>query len=198
MAILVDKVQKKKDIALACKELFVSNSLKDLTISKIASNAGISKGSIYDYFGNKEDIVFELLYIMMTEHDAQKKLKLEKEKTTKSKVKVFAEFFYSEEDADLREIYKDFISINLVTVNEDMKDFQTECANKYFNWMCEIIQDGIDKNEIIPEAIHIAKGLFALGEGMFIAKNITNTIDDLQKEIDVNIDTIFSLIEVKK
>jgi len=198
MAILVDKVQKKKDIALACKELFVSNSLKDLTISKIASNAGISKGSIYDYFGNKEDIVFELLYIMMTEHDAQKKLKLEKEKTTKSKVKVFAEFFYSEEDADLREIYKDFISINLVTVNEDMKDFQTECANKYFNWMCEIIQEGIDKKEIVPEAIHIAKGLFALGKGMFIAKNTSNTIDNLQKELNLNIDTIFSLIEVKK
>lgn len=198
MAIIVDKVQKKKDIALACKELFVSNSLKDLTISKIASNAGISKGSIYDYFENKEDIVFELLHIMMTEHDAQKKIKLEKVKTTKNKVKIFAEFFYSEEDAEIREIYKDFISINLVTVNENMKDFQTECANKYFNWMCEIIQDGIDNNELMPEAIHIAKGLFALGEGMFIAKHITNTIDDLKTELNVNIDTIFSLIEVKK
>lgn len=198
MAIIVDKVQKKKEIALACKELFVKHSLKDLTISQIASNAGVSKGSIYDYFENKEDIVFELLHIMMEEHDAQKKIRLEEETTTKGKIKIFAEFFYSDKHMELREIYKDFISINLISANEDMKSFQTECANKYFNWICEIIQEGIDKNELIPEAIHLAKGLFALGEGMFIAKNITNTIDDLQKELNVNIDTIFSLIEVKK
>jgi AcrR family transcriptional regulator len=198
MAIIVDKVQKKRDIALACKNLFVQNSLKDLTISKIASNAGISKGSVYDYFENKEDIVFELLTIMMQEYDIKKIDKLQNAKTTKEKVKVFAEFFYADETQDLREIYKDFISINLITPNENMKEFQTACANKYFTWMCDIIQEGIDNKELLPESLHIAKGLFALGEGMFIAKNTTNTIDDLQKELNLNIETIFTLIEVKK
>jgi len=198
MAIIVDKVQKRKDIALASKELFVKNSLKDLSVSKIAENAGISKGSIYDYFTNKEDIVFELLHIMLLEHDKRKEKKLTEVKTTKERVKVFAEFFYSDETEELREIYKDFISINLTTPNEEMTKFQTECVTRYFTWMCEIIQEGIDKGEIIPESINIAKGLFALGEGMFISSNITYTIDNLEKELDQNIDAIFSLIEVKQ
>ncbi|WP_457745080.1 TetR/AcrR family transcriptional regulator [Sulfurimonas sp.] len=198
MAIIVDKVQKKKDIALACKNLFVNNSLKDLTVSKIAANAGISKGSIYDYFQNKEDIVFELLNIMLAQHDKNKIIRLEQANTAKEKIKIFAEFFYSDETRELREIYKDFISINLLTSNEKMKDFQTICFNKYFQWTCQIIQEGIDKKEIIEESIHIAKGLFALGEGMFIAKNTTNAIDDLQAELNANIDAIFTLIEVKK
>jgi len=198
MAIIVDKVQKKKDIALACKDLFVNNSLKDLTVSKIAKNAGISKGSIYDYFQNKEEIVFELLHHLMMEHDERKKKQLLDAKSTKERVKIFAEFFYSDDTKELREIYKDFISIILSTPNEDMTNFQTECVKRYFNWMCEIIQEGIDKGELLPESINIAKGLFAVGEGMFISSNITHTIDDLEKELNQNIDAIFSLIEVKK
>jgi len=198
MAIIVDKVQKKKDIALACKDLFVNNSLKDLTISKIASNAGISKGSIYDYFQNKEEIVFELLRHMMLEHDEAKERKLKSVSTAKERVKIFAEFFYSEETRELREIYKDFISINLTAPNAQITSFQTECVNRYFHWMCDIIQEGIDNKEIIPKSIDIAKGLFALGEGLFISSSITNTIEDLPKELNRNIETIFSLIEVKK
>jgi len=197
MAIVVDKVQKKRDIALASKDLFVQNSLKDLTISKIASNAGISKGSLYDYFLNKEEIVFELLNIMLSEYDEYKKQKLLSTCKTKEKIKIFAEFFYSDATSELREIYKDFISINLTTPNEKMKTYQSECFTRYFNWMCEIIQDGIDNGEIIPESIHIAKGIFALTEGLFIASSTTNSIDDLQKELNTNIDTIFALIEVK-
>lgn len=197
MAIVVDKVKKKRDIALASKDLFVQNSLKDLTISKIASNAGISKGSLYDYFQNKEEIVFELLNTMLSQYDEQKKQKLLTTCNTKEKIKIFAEFFYSDETHELREIYKDFISINLTTPNEDMKTFQSECFTRYYNWMCEIIQEGIDNGEIVPESIHIAKGLFSLAEGLFIASSTTNTIDDLQAELNTNIDTIFSLIEVK-
>jgi len=198
MAIIVDKVKKKKDIAFACKDLFVNNSLKDLSVAKIAANAGVSKGSIYDYFQHKEEIVFELLHHMMLEHDAHKEAKLQTAHTTREKVKIFAEFFYSDETYELREIYKDFISINLSAPNEDMTTFQTECVNRYFTWMCQIIQEGIDKEELIPESINMAKGLFALGEGMFISSNITYTIEDLEDELNQNIDTIFSLIEVKK
>ena len=198
MAIIVDKIQKKRDIALACKNLFVENSLKELTVAKIAATAGTSKGSLYDYFENKEEIIFELLHIMLDEYDAQKKAQLESTCKTKEKIKIFARFFYADETKELREIYKDFISINLTTPNEEMKAFQSECFTRYFNWMCEIIQEGIDKGEIIQESIHIAKGLFALAEGLFIASNTTNTIDDLQAELNTNIETIFSLIEVKQ
>ena len=198
MAIIVDKIQKKRNIALACKNLFVENSLKELTVAKIAATAGTSKGSLYDYFENKEEIIFELLHIMLGEHDTQKIAQLESTCKTKEKIKIFARFFYADETKELREIYKDFISINLTTPNEDMKAFQSECFTRYFNWMCEIIQEGIDKGEIIQESIYIAKGIFALAEGLFIASSTTNTIDDLQAELNTNIETIFSLIEVKQ
>ena len=77
MAKIVDKIQKRKDIALACKSLFVEKSIQDLTISKIAQTAGIGKGSLYDYFENKEDIVFELIEILIEQSINLNKINLQ-------------------------------------------------------------------------------------------------------------------------
>lgn len=198
MAIIVDKVQKKRDIALSCKELFVKKGIKDLTISEVAKSAGIGKGTIYEYFKNKEEIVFEIVNILMQKHSEKLFVELENIECTKDKIKKFSEFFYSEDDYELRAIYKEFVSITLVNPDEEMIDFQTKSNERYYNWFKEIIQNGIDKNELIPESIELSKGIFVMGKGMFIISTTTNTIEDLKHEIDTFIDTMFKLLEVKK
>ena len=59
MAIIVNKEEKRRAIALACSELLLEHGINDLTISQIAETAGVGKGTIYEYFENKEDIVFD-------------------------------------------------------------------------------------------------------------------------------------------
>ncbi|MCK5293243.1 MAG: TetR/AcrR family transcriptional regulator [Arcobacteraceae bacterium] len=197
MAIIVDKIQKRKDIALACKELFVQNGIKNLTISQIAQAAGVGKGSLYDYFKNKDDIVFEIVDILMNEHNILKHKKLIEASTLKEKIKVFFQFYYHDEDVELRQLYKEFVSISLCSPKAVMIEHHTECFDEYYNWLEDIIKDGIKKGEIKPRAIKLVKGLFVLGDGMFIASMVTNSIDDVQKEIDSHIDALFELIEVK-
>ena len=197
MAIIVDKVQKKKDIALSCKELFVNNSIKDLTISQVAKTAGVGKGTIYEYFKNKEDIVFEIVNILLQEHNEKKREKIQALNSAKDRVKIFFYVFYDDDNEQLRKLYKEFISISLMTPNKEMMQFQTKCATTYFNWFEEIIQEGIDNGELIKDAKKLARGLFVVGEGMFISSEVTTTIDDLKKEFDLFFDTIFDLMEVK-
>jgi AcrR family transcriptional regulator len=197
MAIIVDKVQKRKNIAIACKDLFVKNGIKDLTISQIAQTAGIGKGSLYDYFKNKDDIVFEIVDILLHEHNLIKEEKIINANTTKEKIKIFFNFFYDSEDLELRQLYKEFVSISLVTPEEAMLEHHTECFENYYSWLKNIIKDGIEKKEIKPIALKLAKGLFVLGDGIFIASSVTNAIPDVQKEIDDYIDTLYQLIEVK-
>ncbi len=197
MAIIVDKVQKRRDIALSCKKLFISHRIHDITISQLAKTAGVGKGTMYDYFKNKEDIVFEIVTIMMKAHNEKKEQALADVHSTKEKIKIFFNFFYSKEDEELRTLYKEFISISLVHANEEMIDFQTICFESYHQWFEQILQEGIDKGEIIPSAIGFTNGLFATAEGLFIASVATKAIDDVQKEIDLYIDTLFELIEVK-
>jgi len=134
----------------------------------------------------------------MKKHNKIKEEKLLDVVLVKDKVKIFFDFFYREEDSELREIYKDFIYISLITPSDEIIEFQTQCANEYYFWMQDIIQNGIDTNEIIPEANNLFKGFFATIEGLFLSSITTTTIDNLEDEINLYIDTIFKLIEVKK
>ena len=198
MAIIVDKIQKRKDIALTCKELFVQNGIKDLTISQIAVTAKVGKGTLYDYFKNKEDIIFEIVNILVQEHNELKSKKMLEATSTKEKIKIFFDFFYNEEEVDLRELYKELISITLSEPNREIIEFHSRCNVEYHKWFNEIFEEGIQKGEIIEDSKKLLNGLFAFGEGMYISSCVTDTEDDLKYEIDNFIDTIFDLIEVKR
>ncbi|RLA77868.1 MAG: TetR/AcrR family transcriptional regulator [Epsilonproteobacteria bacterium] len=198
MAIIVDKVQKKRDIALSCKELFYQNGINGLTIAKVAKTAGIGKGTIYEYFKNKEDIVFEIVNILMEEHNQKKIVKLESLKSSKEKIKAFFYFFYDEQEREIRTLYKEFISISLVNPNQEMIAFQTKCANNYLLWFENIIEAGINAGELLPNSKKLARGLFVIGEGMFISSEVTNSITDIKQEYDLFFDTLFEIMEVKK
>lgn len=197
MAIIVDKIQKRRDIALTCKDIFVARGIKNLTISEIAKEAGVGKGTLYDYFKNKEDIVFEIVNILLAEHDAKKEKKMAHANSTKEKVKCFFEFFYNEE-VELRELYKEFISITLSEPNSQMSEFHAKCYASYAAWFQRVLQEGVANGEIIEQSIALSNGLFALGKGMFLSSYATNSTASLQNEIDSYIDTLFDLIEVKK
>ena len=54
-------IEKKKNIMNAAKSEFVEYSFYDASINRIIKNAGISRGSFYMYFENKEDL---FLYIL--------------------------------------------------------------------------------------------------------------------------------------
>lgn len=198
MAIIVDKVQKRKDIALACKEMFFQHGINDLTISQVAKTAGVGKGTIYDYFKNKEDIVFEIVNILMQEHNEDKQRKLNSVTSTRDKVKEFSSIFYDEADIELRQLYKEFISISLASPDKEMMEFQTACTQSYFQWFNQIIDEGVQKGELIDGSSKFARGLFTMAEGMFITSEVTHTIDNLKNEIYSFVDATFDLIEVKK
>lgn len=197
MAIIVDKVQKRKDIALACKELFIEKGIAKLTIADVAKTAGIGKGTVYEYFKNKEDIIFEIVNILLDEKNQRKQKQIDDVEDSKEKLKVFFDTFYSEEDADLRKLYKEFISASLVNPNEEMIEYQSKQAEFYYEWFTDVLQIAIDRGELHPDAIKLSRGLFAFGHGLFIDCETTNSINNYREEVDLFLDTIFSFMEVK-
>ena len=198
MAIIVDKAQKKRDIALACKELLIDSSINTLTVSQIAKTAGIGKGTFYEYFKNKEELIFELVNLLMHTHNEKKAEKLASVASTREKIKVFYEFFYSDDASELRTLYKEFIAISLLAPKDEMIAFQTECFNFYYQWVEKIIDEGIARDEILPVAKDLIKGMYTMGEGMFIASLATEGIIDLEADINRYVDEIFELVEKKE
>ncbi len=53
--------EKRKCIIQKCYEEFSQNSFREASISKIVSELGIAKGSIYKYFKDKQDLYFYLI-----------------------------------------------------------------------------------------------------------------------------------------
>jgi len=197
VAIIVDKEQKKRDIALSCKELILNNGINNLTVSQVAKTAGIGKGTIYEYFNNKDEIVFELVNILTLKHSEKLKSKLDKQKSTKEKIREFSKFFYDNEEKNLRTLYKEFVSLSLLAPKSEMIEFHTKCVENYYSWFVEILQNGVDNDELIPEALSLAKGLFVLGDGMFIQNSVTGMQENVKSDLDTFIDTIFILMEKK-
>jgi len=195
LAIIVDKEQKKKEIALGAKALILQDGINNITISQIAKAANIGKGTVYEYFKNKDEIVFELVEILMQEHNKRKEKQLALDDRTREKVKSFFSFFYVDEDEELREIYKQFTAIALTTANEEMISFQTECYTLYEKWMESIIEEGIARKELKSEAKELIMGIFAFAQGTFIMSVTTSAIRDLQQKIDMQINILFDLME---
>jgi AcrR family transcriptional regulator len=198
MAIIVDKAKKREDIASSCIKIFTEIGVDDLTISKVAQTAGIGKGTVYEYFRDKEDIVFEMVNILMKKHNDKKEKRLKEFRSPREKLKYFFSFFYNEEDKELRGIYKEFISIILKKPNPQMIEFQDKCFKLYLEWTNNIIDDAIQNKEVTDNAKEFTTGLFAFMQGIFIMNETTNSIQNLKYEINHHIDMVFDTIEVKK
>ena len=54
---IVDKQQRKKELALAALDVFAEKGFESASISQISEAAGIGKGTVYEYFESKEELI---------------------------------------------------------------------------------------------------------------------------------------------
>ena len=196
MAKIVDKEQKKQDIALSCKDLILEKGLQNLTVSQMAEAAGVGKGTIYEYFRNKEEIVFELARILIEEHATSLEEEIKTKSNTREKIKSFSSFFFDPKHMQLREIYKQFVALTLLNPQDEIVEFNTQSIQRYFVWFVSILEEGVEKKELKKQILDLSEGLFAVGDGLFFQSSVTNTLEDLHVKIDRYIDTIFDLMEI--
>lgn len=196
MAIIVDKLKKRQDIALACKDTLIEQGINNVSISSLTKAAGISKGSFYDYFTNKEDLLFEVINIYLSIHNKIKESRLNAVNTAREKVKVFLQIFYEEDDGSLRGLYKEFLSITLSNPSKEMMEYHLKRNDEYYKWFESIFDNGIKNGELKPVSKEVVNGLYILGNGIFISRLTCNSVQSGQNEVDEFIDTIFNFIEV--
>ena len=198
MAIIVDKDKKRKNIAIACTELLLEKGIKNLRVSEIAKTAGIGKATVYDYFENKEAVVFEIIRNLIKEH--QKDLISRSDEKTSCKQKVLYLFdFYLCEYKDYKkhlEMYKEYISVTLAMDTDAMSAFNYECTEFLKKILTDIINEGIRKGEIIPRAKQLITGIMATERGFMLTNWTENR--NLKSDFKTYINTLFDLIETKK
>jgi TetR/AcrR family acrAB operon transcriptional repressor len=198
MAIIVDKVQKRRDIALSCSDLLLEKGIKKLTIAEVAITAGVSKGSIYDYFENKEDIVLEIIASHIAQYQEELNNNINPNDTTRKKVFLMFDFILSdnEEFEKHQNIYKEYMSIDIAGECSSMCQFDSECGVFFKAILKKFVDDGIKKGELIESSKNLVDGLLAVEKGFLVVKWTENK--DVKNLFRTFLNTIFDLIEIKK
>ena len=198
MAIIVNKVQKRRDIALSCCELLLEKGIKKLTVAEVAKTAGVSKGSIYDYFENKEDIVFEIIKNDIEQYHKELNNNIVPNATTREKVFLLFDFLLSDhkEFTKHQNIYKEYMSIDLSGENENMRSFNNECGSFFKTILTMLIEEGVRKDELIKKSLGLINGLMAVEKGFLVIKWTENK--DIKEDFREFLNTIFDLIEKEK
>ncbi|WP_419770327.1 MAG: TetR/AcrR family transcriptional regulator [Candidatus Marinarcus sp.] len=196
---IVDKEQKRKDIAQACTLLLLENGIKDLTVSQVAITAGIGKGTIYEYFKNKEDIVFEIINVFVNETIDKMEEALLNAKTSRQRAFIYFDFLLDNSEENLRQLklYQEYLGVTLASKNSEMCQYNTQCSCGFETIFSKIIKDGIANHELIEDAERIVPIILIAKKGMVISHG-TQIDFDLKANMTDMINTIFDLIEVKK
>ena len=92
MAKIIDKDEKRGDIALASIALFCEKGIQQTSIDQIAKSAGVAKGTIYLYFKNKEEIVFTIWDIITQQHEESFQKRTTENMSAKEKILEYFNF----------------------------------------------------------------------------------------------------------
>lgn len=195
----VDKQERRREIAIECFDLIHEVGMKNLTVAQVAKTAGIGKGTVYEYFENKDDIIFEIINIHIEHHHNEFLESIKDIKSTKEKIYHFFKFVLDESEENIRHFngYKEYLSIVLSDNNCAMKEFNTTCHNFFKDKLNEFIKEGVDNNELIPQAKDLADGLLIFEKGLVLLK-MTQEGYDPNEDFKKFINTIFNLVEVKR
>jgi len=197
MAIIVDKEKKRTDIACSCKDILLEYGIKNLTISHIAKTAGVGKGTIYEYFENKEDIVFEIITSIIAEHEQQLHEIINLDISSKEKLFHFFNLIYENKNSQEQlNIYREFLAISITNGTAEMIDFNKVCREKFSNILTQIIQEGIDKKELHKAAQDLVSGLITFGLGLVVEAHTVSL--NTKEEIKQYIDALFTIMETKE
>ena len=199
MAKIVDKEQKRREIAISCRDLVFEVGIRKLTVAQAAKTAGIGKGTIYEYFENKDDIVFEMINISIEEYHAEFLQTIQNVETTKEKIFHFFKFVLDDSDENMKHFngYKEYLSVVLGEENQEMKKYNDTCHIFFKEQLKNIIEEGIKKNELIPQSINFIDGLLVFEKGLVLQK-MTQEDFDVTTICKMFINNLFDLLEVKK
>ncbi|MCF7912077.1 MAG: TetR/AcrR family transcriptional regulator [Candidatus Cloacimonetes bacterium] len=147
---IVDREEKKREIVMAAMEVFSEKGVANTKMIDIARAAGIGKGTIYEYFKNKDDIFINLFELHFTEIGNAAAEVMGRYDDPAEILQQFVEItvsFLINEDHNFAEIMLDIWAEGIREHNEEInRVFNLDAVySQYRDVIIQILQDGVDK-----------------------------------------------------
>ncbi len=186
--------EKKIKIIEAAINTFSKHGLEKGTISTIAKEAGIGKGTVYQYFQSKEEIFEQIIYVVFDEMFSAWKQLIKINISPKEKIEKMIDFSIDATiqmiNSENREQFTMLMEIFLYAVRNNEKIHLEKTLQNLYKIITPLINEGIEKNifkDIDIEYIGFILFSFLDGLGMHLyfqqknydQKKLTKIIKDL-------------------
>jgi AcrR family transcriptional regulator len=183
--------ERKSQILEAATTVFTKRGFVDARMDDIASESGLSKGSLYWYFDSKDAIIVSILDQIFDYETTHVRKILEREDAAKAKLEVFVDTTINdlEKMKPLMPIFFDFwsLSVRNKTINQAIKSYY----QKFLDLIEPIIAQGIEQGEFRPVNVReTAVAIGAMFEGTILFYVYFSDIIDFENQFRINLDLI--------
>ncbi len=201
---IVDKEQKKKEIAVTALDVFSDKGFEGASMSYIAEKANIAKGSLYDYFSSKDELILYSMkvWIQIMEEESGKQVVDIKDpvKRLKALLKTYMDVFL----ADKRMIKLSGFMFQLMLsdklkIQQRKKIYKAsvEAGQKtVIDLLNEGVKKGIFKKYVSRDAEKIALNIMACLDGIGFHFHINEDQLKLKEQVDIYINALIDSMRV--
>lgn len=193
------KEKRKNEIMDIASDLFYSKGIADTTISEITYLANIGKGTFYEYFKNKDDVINE--YIKNHFQNTHTKIleEIEKYKTNKEKILFIVSFLSNLKicEEKFTYIFIEFLRLSCNKKKEESESFHT-FNEQNLNLLIQYLKEGIKQKEFkVCNAQNLAFEIVSSLLGNIIL-SLSHEIKECDNSTKSNIETLLKSIEYKE
>lgn len=172
---IVDKKEKKDQIILSAIKVFVEKGFEKTTVNDIAQAVGIGKGTIYEYFKSKEEIIdYSFQYFINAMDINFERILLSKTKAKEKLVQIFRSIigFVNPDSEPLIKLMMNFWGEAMRSqdakniIFNDMKKYYHSYRSIFSDIVVEGMEDGSFKKNIDPN--HFASIIVGMLDGIFV------------------------------
>mgnify|MGYP003498168731 FL=1 len=192
MARVIDKEEKRCDIALSAITLFCEKGIQQTSIDQIAKSAGVAKGTIYLYFKNKEEIVFTIWDILTQQHEEVFYTRINPNMSAKEKILEYYNFSECQEGFDKEQtliLFQHFVSSMLIDKTSLYTAYFESFFQKDYDFITKYLYEGIEKDEFVIDDIDLlTNSIIMLLKGALIKAKASNMgFDEAQQMLTKHI-----------
>ena len=192
MARVIDKEEKRCDIALSAITLFCEKGIQQTSIDQIAKSAGVAKGTIYLYFKNKEEIVFTIWDILTQQHEEVFYTRINPNMSAKEKILEYYNFSECQEGLDKEQtliLFQHFVSSMLIDKTSLYTAYFESFFQKDYDFITKYLYEGIKKDEFVIDDVELlTNSIIMLLKGALIKVKASNMgFDEAQQMLTKHI-----------
>ena len=187
MARIIDKEEKRNEIALSCINLFCKKGIQQTSIEEIAKNANVAKGTIYLYFKNKDEIIFTIWDILTKQHEESVNSRINAQMSAKEKILEYFNFNECQEEFDKEQIlilFQHFVSSMLIDKTSLYTAYFESFFQKDYDFITKYLYEGIQKGEFVIDDVEmLTNSIIMILKGVLIKAKASNMGFDEAQQI---------------